>query len=284
MEGFFYGGEVYVGAIHWKPDMYKDWQRSGEFLEGRFVTLPPSAPEFSKLQRVNARVLSSIPGLGDTPFHAEYRIDPATGKAYPLEIAGRIGGGHLAESAALYSGVNLYDAGVRLAMGLETPKPAGPFGLASEGVIFPVHDGVLNRFYLQLPDEEPFDAAAEREEELVAHLNRWLARVPRVAAKDLYKNFPEEVPFDSPLRRDLQERFSFQGNGLDAVVKALHIWHRPGDAIVGFAGVYLGGLLLSSRSGAADLATLADLNAAMGLILAAFRSDVNPDERSKIRS
>jgi len=45
-----------------------------------------------------------------------------------------------------------------------------------------------------------------------------------------------------------------------------------------------GGLLLSSRSGAADLATLADLNAAMGLILAAFRSDVNPDERSKIRS
>ncbi|MDP2600417.1 MAG: ATP-grasp domain-containing protein [Deltaproteobacteria bacterium] len=276
VEGFVQSGEVYVGAIHWKPDMYKDWNNSGEFLEGRFVTLPASVSEYSKLSRINAAVLASIPGLGDTPFHAEYRIDPVTGRIYPIEIAGRIGGGHLAESAAIFSGIDLYDAGVRLAMGLSVSRPVGPMGLASEGVIFPENDGTLARFYLQLPGEEPLDATAEREAELREHINQWLARVPRAAARSLYENFSNEVPFHSPLRRDLQDRFSTEGVGLDAVVKQLHIWGNPGDSIVGSEGVYLGGLLLSSRSDASDLATLADLNAAMGLVLAAFHSEVRP--------
>ena len=276
VEGFFLGGQTYVGAIHWKPDMHRDLLQSGNFLEGRFVTLPHSVPEYGLLERINGAILASIPGLGDTVFHAEYRIDATTGKVFPIEIAGRPAGGTLVESAAIFSGVSLYDAGVRLALGLPVTKPAGPFGLAAEGVIFPTQDGILKRLTLQLPGEAAVEATRENRGEVAEKLNRWLAQAPRAAVRKMYERFPQEVPFDSPLRHALQHNFSSNGIGLDAVVRQMNVWSKPGDPIIGHEGVYLGGLLLASRSGSSDMATLADLNAAMGLALAMFHSEVEP--------
>lgn len=276
IDGFRKDGQTHVSIVNWKPDMYRDFGRSGQFLEGTFVSLPSDAPWYPSLVAVNEIVLSAIPGLGEGNFHAEYRIDPTTGKVFPIEIAGRIGGGSIYQSAKLVSGVNLYDAAILLASGLEVPVPTAPNRVTGDGIVFPQNDGELSHFWLNLPGEEPLEVFDADEASIADRLSRFFRRVPRSVAAGTFDNLVEGVPFPSDFRAQLIGAFDPNGEGLDVAVNHFLLWSQQGAPVIGFAGFHTGGFLLSSSQGSADVRSLADVMAAMGLALAAFRPEVVP--------
>jgi hypothetical protein len=76
-------------------------------------TLPPKSADAKALRTMNAKVIAAL-GMERGITHAEYIKAHANGSFYFLEIAGRVGGAHIADLIEAATGLNLWAEWARL--------------------------------------------------------------------------------------------------------------------------------------------------------------------------
>ncbi len=110
-------GEVYhVDSIIWDGKViFESAQQYGQppmdvaHGGGVFIShsLPSNSADVTALKKMNKEVISAL-GMERGVTHAEYIKAAADGQFYFLEVAGRVGGAHLADLVEASSGINLW--------------------------------------------------------------------------------------------------------------------------------------------------------------------------------
>lgn len=249
-------GEIETLGVHWKVDIDSDGKR---FFERIFVTLPQMSREYRLLDDVNRKLLRAM-DVRDGVFHAEYRIDLEHGRIFPIEVGLRPGGGMVTYSIYVSRGVDLFEASVRCALGIQKNE-ANCLRTVATGLIFASQPGILPP--LRVRDQHLGELAIQHgdEKSLREYLQRYLRRASRA---ELVEKTYSLLNRKNDLCSRTTNSLSKEANpGLRADLKLVEVWMRPGTAITEEEATYVAGLLATTAEEHPSEAAVAECICAM---------------------
>jgi precorrin-6B methylase 2 len=266
------GGVVTPLAIHWKVDIDADEQR---FFERLFVTLPPQMPPFALLRSANDKLLTQIEGLQAGVCHAEFRVDLDKGRVYPIEVGLRPGGGMVNYSVERSCGLNLFEAALRAALGVEQREALAVPRVVGTGLVFAHGRGILRLLRVKKPDGS--EIAIGRSDKFLLRdcLNVLLASADRRAVYESYL-----LPLfgtSNSLRSSVVKAFDTgMASGLNASVELAEVWLEPGDLVSEEEAAYVAGILIVVDQQLSGAAAVAEAIAAVEFCLRSITCAVSP--------
>lgn len=227
-------------TVHWKVDIDSDNLR---FFERLFVTIPPEMQVYRTLRSANEALLSGLKGLQDGVFHAEFRLCEKNTRAFPIELGLRPGGGMVNLSVEAGVGINLFEAGMRAAIGIKQSYPREQ-RIIGTGLVFTKTPGVLQLLKVRRPGGT-LAALGKSDGPLMKDcLNALLAASDREKAKrDCLDRLLER---QTPLSKVVRTAFASRGStGLAARIESAEIWIEPGSLIAEEEAAYVAGILVA---------------------------------------
>ncbi|HSI82777.1 MAG TPA: ATP-grasp domain-containing protein [Candidatus Methylacidiphilales bacterium] len=267
-------GVIEVLAIHWKPEIDSDPLR---FFERIYVTLPSRLPPHDLLTEATDELLQNFE-ISSGVFHAEFRINESIGKAFPIEVGLRPGGGTVSAQVRASCGVDMFESSVRSSLRVPQLTKRGQRIIASAEV-FADTPGVLPP--LRVQDEHGGSWSVRKGDEalLQSWLNSLIARCNRSEGqKLLYKLLNRE----SQLCSSIKACFDSKGNGIKATLESVDIWMQPGEAVTEEEACYVAGLRIAAHETLDPVAAVAESLAAMEICFQAIKCHPERDLRGYI--
>lgn len=293
IDGFIYGGQVYVAGVSWKTDIDRGRggpQESGfisqgdMFLEGVKVLLPKSQPVYSRLTRAAEAVFKGMP---DGVFHLEGRYDASDDRVFLIEPnLKRFCGGLNPDSLLIGSGIDIAQVQVHLALGLPPPFSSQPYQVAGAITLYGQKAGVFKEYQLDLGDKK-IPITDKSEKEVLELINAHLESIDREWVKK--ELLPQYLNVDhvSPLRQQLLDAFdpNAVNKGLRVCVNKLLRYRKPGDVIRSMDSDYMGGAVCNLKESFPidqqdSMAAVAEMVAAEAIVQLIFKSIVKGRNRT----
>lgn len=259
--------QIEVIAAHWKVDIDSDPSR---FFERLFITLHSEHPVYSALTHANTTLLQEM-RVGPGVFHAEYRMSPDLQTVHPIEVGLRPGGGMVNYSVYAARGIDLYEAAVRCALGVEG-NPVSVQSIVATGLVFATkaEGGVLP--LLRFIDSNGSLAVIRGDvESLRERLQRLIDTADRrLAHQRLRDVLCRENDLCMKVRDALPD---LEAQGLHADIDLVEVWMEPGALISEEEAAYVAGLRIVAHPNQTPEVAMAEAVAAMRLCLDSLKCE-----------